>query len=186
MLVTIRNYILVFEKPLFFIQPRWYFKIAIMFRRILMRWFKKLFGIQDDNNQSYIEEDIVVDEFNSEQSQISEADSVDGFHYIDYVEQIKKLKKEKKHQEAIYLLLKLVDATESESKEAGKGWGVAPWYYEQLAIIYRKEKRYADEIAILERYMVQEKAPGAGAAKLAERLIKVKGLVLQQPIVANY
>ena len=141
-----------------------------------MRWLKKLLGIQEDNDQSEMMEN-VIDEFNSEQSQIKEAGSVDGFHYTEYVEHIKQLKREKKHQEAIDLLLKLVDATESEAKEAGGGWGVAPWYYEQLAILYRKEKRYADEIAILERYMAQEKAPGAGPTKLATRLIKAKELV---------
>ena len=132
--------------------------------------------MQEDNDQSETAEDI-ISEFNSEQSRIKEAGSVDGFHYTDYVEQIKQLKREKKHQEAIDLLLKLVDATESEAKEAGEGWGVSPWYYEQLAIIYRKEKRYADEIEILERYMAQEKAPGAGPTKLATRLINVKELV---------
>ena len=53
---------------------------------------------------------------------------------------------------------------------------VAPWYYEKLAIIYRKQKRYGDEIAILERFERQPKAPGALPKKLAERLVKAKQL----------
>jgi len=117
-----------------------------------------------------------MDEFNAEQERRRKAGSVDGSHYTDYVEKVKQLKREKKHDEAIKLLLRLVDATESESKVAGPGWGVAPWYYEQLAILYRKEKRFDDEVEILERYESQSKAPGAGPSKLVERLEKAREL----------
>jgi hypothetical protein len=103
--------------------------------------------------------------------------SFNGLHYTEYVEQVKQLKREKKHQEAINLLIKLVEAIENESKIAGNNWGVAPWYYEQLAILYRKEKQYQEEVAILERYMIQPKAPGIGSKKLEERLKKAKGLI---------
>ena len=75
------------------------------------------------------------------------------------------------------LLLELVDATEEESRL--RGTGVAPWYYEQLAIIYRKRKDPSAEVAILERYARQPPAPGAGAAKLAERLAKARALCSQ-------
>lgn len=98
--------------------------------------------------------------------------SADGDHYTDYVERVKQLKSEKKNEEAIQLLLKLVDETEKEAESQGHGWGVAPWYYEQLAILYKKEKQHDDEIKILERYKRQPKAPGAGPKKLADRLIK--------------
>lgn len=49
--------------------------------------------------------------------------SINGVHYTGYVEKVKQLKKERKHNEAIKLLLQLVDATENESKFTGKGWG---------------------------------------------------------------
>jgi hypothetical protein len=68
----------------------------------------------------------------------------------------------------------LVDATEKEAKRTGGG--VSPWYYEKLAMIYRKEKLYEDEVAILERYERQPKAPGALSKKLAERLVKARQL----------
>jgi hypothetical protein len=99
---------------------------------------------------------------------------VDGEYYATYVDKIKQLKKEKKHTEAISLLLKILDAVERESKEFNDG--VAPWYYEQLAIIYRKEKRIADEIKILKRYAAQKKSPGVGKKKLADRLVKAKAI----------
>lgn len=92
-------------------------------------------------------------------------------HYSDSTDRIKELKREGRLEEAERLLLDAVDATEAESKGGG---GVAPWYYEQLAIIYRKMGRPDDELAILERYDRQPKARGARAEKLAERLRKVR------------
>jgi hypothetical protein len=43
-------------------------------------------------------------------------------------------------------------------------------------MIYRKEKRYEAEVAILKRYERQPKAPGALPKKLAERLVKARQL----------
>ena len=108
--------------------------------------------------------------------QYSPPKSSPGGHYTDYVDRVKQLKAEKRNEEAIKLLLKLVAETEKESKKQGEGWGVAPWYYEQLAILYRKEKQYDSEVEILERYECQPKSPGAGPEKLAERLIKAREL----------
>ena len=71
----------------------------------------------------------------------------------------------------------MVAETEAEARANGPRWGVAPWYYEQLAIIYRKEKQYGDEVAILERYASQPKAPGVGPEKLAKRLEKALKLL---------
>ena len=82
---------------------------------------------------------------------------------------------EKNYPEAIELLLKLVGETEKEAKK--NGLGVAPWYYEQLAIIYRKEKRYNEEVEILERFEQQPKSPGSLPKVLAERLIKARELL---------
>lgn len=90
------------------------------------------------------------------------------------VEQVEQLIQEKKFEDAIKLLFRFVDATEKKAKRTGEG--VAPWYYEKLAIIYRKQKLYKDEVAILERYERQPKAPGALSKKLAERLLKARQL----------
>ena len=48
------------------------------------------------------------------------------------------------------LLFALIKTLEDES--IVENFGVAPWYYEELAKIYRKQKEYAREIAILERF----------------------------------
>lgn len=100
----------------------------------------------------------------------------EAIHYSGTVEEVKRLKRDGQHEQAERLLLKDVEATEQESAAMGEGWGVAPWYYEQLAIIYRKDGRYADEVAILMRYAHQPKAPGTGSHKLAERLRRAKEL----------
>jgi hypothetical protein len=135
-------------------------------------WLRKLFGISNKSNLSYG----ISDEFNRQMRDIKSAGAVGNRHYTDCVETVKQLKREGRNREAISLLLKCVNATEAESKRAGKGWGVAPWYYEQLAILYRKEKDFSKEVEILERYDRQKKALGAKPAKLSERLIKARAL----------
>lgn len=90
-------------------------------------------------------------------------------HFTDATDTVKQLKREGRLEEAESLLLWCVGETEKESR-----YGVAPWYYEQLAIIYRKQGRTEDEVAILERYASQKHAPGATPAKLADRLEKLR------------
>lgn len=77
-----------------------------------------------------------------------------GKYYTKYVDTVKELKRTREYEKAEQLLLALVDAVEAESK--AKNWVVAPWYYEQLAIIYRKQKQLDKEIAILQRYAAQQ------------------------------
>ena len=97
-----------------------------------------------------------------------------GKHFTKYVDEVKSLRKEGKIDEAEALLLRLVNATEAES--AVQKRGVAPWYYEQLAIIYRKQKEYVKEVDILQRFSKQKHAPGVTPGILAQRLEKAKGL----------
>lgn len=140
-----------------------------------MSWLKKLFGNKSSSENS----DGIVEQYNSKMAEIRNAGSVDGEHYTDNVERVKQLKREGKNSEAIAILLESVNATETESILAGEGWGVAPWYYEQLAILYRKEKQYRNEVEILKRYENQPKAPGVGPEKLTIRLLKAKELLFK-------
>jgi len=157
-----------------------------------MSWLKNLFGKQKPIPTSNTDP---VNGIMERMTNIKETGSDNSVHYTDNVELIKQLKRDKKYDEAIEILLKSVELTENESKKAnakpvhedkyaflseGRSttWGVAPWYYEQLAIIYRKQKRYAEEVSILERYASQPKAPGVGPKKLAERLIKARELLV--------
>ncbi len=96
----------------------------------------------------------------------------DGAHYTEFVPLIEWLKGHGREEEAISILLKLVDQVEGESERTGLG--VAPWYYEQLAILFRKQNRFPEEVMILERFERQRKAPGASVQKLIDRLTRLR------------
>lgn len=75
-------------------------------------------------------------------------------HYSDAVEDIKQLKREERHQEVEDLLLWCIEFTETEAMESGTAVPTpAPAYYRHLGIVYRKDDRNDDEVALLERYM---------------------------------
>jgi hypothetical protein len=98
----------------------------------------------------------------------SEAGYYRGHHFTDYVEDVKALKRHGALDAAVTLLRHLIDAVEAEA--ATEQIGVAPWYYEQLAIVLRKQGDLAGEVAVLERYGAQPHAPGASVSRLRERL----------------
>ena len=52
--------------------------------------------------------------------------------------------------------------------------GVAPWYYEQAAIIHRKRGDRDAEIAVLRRFAAQSRAAGVKPPKLLERLAELE------------
>ncbi len=97
---------------------------------------------------------------------------VHGRHYSRWVEIVNHLKREGRLDEAIQLLRHCADATEDEA--LAKEWGVAPGYFEQLAICFRKQKDHHAEVAILERFSVLPHAPGVTPPKLLERLAKLR------------
>jgi len=91
----------------------------------------------------------------------------DGRHFTTYVRDFESLKKSGKFTELEKMLIDLVKATEAEN--AVNGMGVAPAYYSELAILYRKQKEFSKEVSILERFAKQKHAPGVKPAKLLER-----------------
>lgn len=105
---------------------------------------------------------------------IDEPGYVDGRYFVTYVEDVKNLKKSGKFDEAEKLLLRLVIANEEVNRHERQG--VAPWYYEELAKIYRKKKEYDKEVTILRRFANHKHARGVGPKKLLERLEKARAL----------
>jgi len=61
-------------------------------------------------------------------------------HYSAYVGDLEGLKHVKRYDDAETLLLALLDATEPEARD--QGFGVAPWCYEQLAIVRHPRRNY--------------------------------------------
>ena len=97
-----------------------------------------------------------------------------GRHLVTYVKDVKAMKRAGEYESVEKLLLELVEAVEQVDKK--EKCGVAPWYYEELAKIYRKWKDYDREVAILERFAKQRHGRGVGPKKLLERLEKAKQL----------
>jgi len=97
---------------------------------------------------------------------------VRGRHFTSFVDDVKELRRAGREEEAERLLLELVEATEAENEV--EGLGVAPWYYEQLAISYRKRGDLRSEIQILERFAGQKHAPGVMPPTLLDRLEKAR------------
>lgn len=100
-----------------------------------------------------------------------------GRHFTTYIEEVEELKRAQHFTQAEALLIKLVEVVEREAK--AEGWGVPPWYYEMLAIIYRKQKNFPAEVAILERFFHQQHKPNP---KLEERLLKAQKLLTAKAV----
>lgn len=96
----------------------------------------------------------------------------------DLVSRVTELKRAECFEESLMLLHEEIERQENDSA-AGLG-GVAPWYYEHAAVIYRKLKRHGDEIAVLERFAAQQHAPGTKPPQLLERLAKAKEALLRR------
>ena len=110
----------------------------------------------------------------------NKAGYIDGRYYTEYVDDIKELKRQNKLQEAENILLKIIEALKAEAKAEGHHWFIAPGYFEQLAIIYRKQKRIEKERHILEQYLNLNKIDGKGETPLEVRYRKVKEMIKKQ------
>jgi len=97
-----------------------------------------------------------------------------GKHFTAYVEEVKTLRRYGHDDSAEKLLLELIDVIEADAAERNRG--VAPWYYEQLAIICRKRHDPIAEVTILERFEAAPHGPGVGPTELAKRLEKARQL----------
>lgn len=94
--------------------------------------------------------------------------------YYEATEDVKELKRQKKHDEAEELLLWCIKAAEKERKRSQQP---PPWYYKHLGIVYRKEDRYEDEVAILQQYVTRcQRAGETPRQDLAERLQRAREL----------
>lgn len=104
-----------------------------------------------------------------------------GRHFTTWVRDLKILKKKKEYSKLEDLLKNLVKATEDQNVE--DGLGVAPYYYHELAILYRKQKEYSKEVFILNRFSKQKHGPGVIPAKLLDRLNKAKSIEIKMKMI---
>jgi len=101
---------------------------------------------------------------------------VDGRHYTEWPDPVAALKRQGKLDDALRLLYRLCDAAEAESAAARQT--LAPWYFEQAAIVERKLGNVEAEIVALERYAG---SPWAKRAIFDDRLAKARALLARQP-----
>lgn len=107
------------------------------------------------------------------------ASQVRGRHYVDWVPVLDGFRSSGREQEGLDLLLEIVDAAERAALVSGRE--PAPGYTHRAAVIYRRRKDYAAEIAIIERWQAacppERRGPGATQAKLTQRLEKARQLL---------
>jgi hypothetical protein len=96
-------------------------------------------------------------------------------HFADALPLIKSFKKERNHDKLEELLLWCVNSTEADARR--NGWGVAPYYYLELAILHRKRRDYASEVKILERFEREPRGDGAMVETMSQRLIRARSLL---------
>lgn len=100
---------------------------------------------------------------------------LDGIPTSNYGDRVADLKRRGASEELERLLLRLIDQNELANKHTG--YGVAPAWYWELAVYYRKQKEYGREVALLERYFeVQRTPPGQMHERLRERLSRARTL----------
>lgn len=103
-----------------------------------------------------------------------------GKHYTTYIEEVKALKKAGDIDAAAGLLLRLLDAVEREAKVSGPDWPIAPWYFVQLAAIYRKQRAYVQEAAVLLRYvLLHEGKRERPSQDVIQKLEKAQSMAVQ-------
>lgn len=91
-------------------------------------------------------------------------------YHSEYKEEIRQLKREGKNQKAIDLLSALIPVVEKEAEV--KIQHPSPWYYEQLAILYRKEQENSKELSILKRYFQSFKKYRISKDKQSKKLVE--------------
>lgn len=106
---------------------------------------------------------------------MGQAGNFRGRHYTEWVETVKALKRNAQYDDALILLEGLMTAVEAEF--AAERLAPAPWYFEQAAIIYRKQKNPDSEVAVLERYLRID--PSNPHPEMAARLAKARRLSLE-------
>lgn len=110
---------------------------------------------------------------------------VGGRHYSTFGNDVAALKRDNRITEAEALLLRLVDATEREAAEKRDRlgpharWRLAPAWYVELAMLYRKQRRYVDEVGILTRFLSHPS--GIDNGTLTARLARARDLARQAP-----
>jgi len=124
-------------------------------------------GPSDDQEGDYLDVDGPFDEnfpepdnkstLGDEEWRWERVDEQPFEHYTKATDRVAELKRDGRHDDVEELLRWCIDFVEAEAafqrrREYGYA-GIAPAYYRDLAIVYRKDDRHQDEVEVLERYV---------------------------------
>ncbi|ALD11798.1 hypothetical protein AES38_01470 [Clavibacter capsici] len=79
------------------------------------------------------------------------AGSFRGKHFTEWASRVDQLRAEGRPDESLALAYECIEATERQ--HAIDGTGVAPGYYRDAAVVLRAQKRFVEEVQVLERYL---------------------------------
>jgi uncharacterized protein YlxW (UPF0749 family) len=102
-------------------------------------------------------------------------------NYSAATDRVAEMKREQRHDDVEELLRWCIDYVEAEAafqqrREYGYA-AIAPAYYRDLAIVYRKDDRHQDEVEVLERYVDACRELGNEAQeKMVSRLDRAREL----------
>jgi len=117
-----------------------------------MGLFNRLFrGAQNEKNE--IAEERSLPDFDAERGRAQAAGSFRGKHFTEWAPEVTRTRVAGKLEESLALAYECIEATERQ--DAVDGHGVAPGYYHAAAVVLRKQKRYAEEVQVLERYLTR-------------------------------
>ncbi|PPH42895.1 hypothetical protein C5C86_03175 [Rathayibacter sp. AY1E4] len=106
---------------------------------------------------------------------VARVSKVRGKHFTEHVDEIQALRRAEQYDEALELLFECIAAAEEADEIEGNGRATA--YTEWAAMTFRKQKRYAEEVAVIERFFTGQKNPArANHPKLMDRLAKARDL----------
>lgn len=152
-----------------------------------MGFWKKLFGRDEAQQEPQPAWSLPDIEALRERQKLEEAaGTFEGRHYTEWVPELNRLRSlgADSEDEYLRLVLKCVDAAERASVHSERE--PAPGYTERAAVIYRRRKDYAAEIAIIERWEAacppERRGPGATQERLATRLTKARQLLAAETV----
>lgn len=112
----------------------------------------RIFG-RARNYENEAREEYSSPNLDTDRRRAQDAGSFQGKHFTEWAAEVDRLRVEGKLDESLSLALRCIEATERQ--DAIDGNGAAPGYYHDAALVFRKQKRYEEEVQVLERYLAR-------------------------------
>lgn len=113
----------------------------------------RLFGREKEGDDTPVENSASLPNLEGERRRAQAAGSFRGKHFTEWAPEVDRLRAEGRLDESLALAQDCIEATERQ--DAIESYGVAPGYYYDAAVVLRRQKRYAEEVQVLERYLAR-------------------------------